>query len=70
MPANAEGEIVHVFRVTRCLPKNTTMVALFDLETDGHTARVEISPTSDTRELSTYEREVSSNVGTIEMGSC
>ena len=28
MPANAEGEIVHVFRVTRCLPKNTTMLAL------------------------------------------
>jgi hypothetical protein len=70
MPAHAEGEIVHVFRVTRCLPENTTMVALYALETDGHDARVEISPTSDTRELSTYEHEVQSTVGDVEMGGC
>jgi hypothetical protein len=70
MAAGADGEIVHVFRITRCLPPRTVTFASFGLQTDGHDARVEISPTTDTRELSTYEREVADNVGRIEIGGC
>ena len=57
MPANAVGAIVHLFRVTDCSLADNLGLPKLRLEADGHPARVEISPTSDTRELALYEDE-------------
>jgi len=51
------GQPVHLFGVTVCRLADNLGLPKLGLDADGHPARVEISPTSDTRELALYEDE-------------
>jgi hypothetical protein len=66
MPANADGELVHVFHVDRCLPANSSIPATFAVEGDGHPLRV----TGDRDELWTYERAIRTSYGELDLGAC
>jgi hypothetical protein len=57
MPAHAEGELVHVFRVIDC-KRPLDLPAGYALEVDGHEARTEISPSADERKLVSYESDM------------
>jgi hypothetical protein len=67
MPAKADGEIVHVFRVDRC---GANFSPTFALDVDGHTARVDVAVTSDHYELWTWDRDVTDAFGNLQIGGC
>jgi hypothetical protein len=67
MPAKAEGEIVHVFHIDRC---GTWFSPTYALDVDGHTARVDVAVTSDHHELWSWDRDVTDEFGSLQIGGC
>jgi hypothetical protein len=70
MPAKADGEIVHVFRIDRCVPSGTTVSPAYALDVDGHTARVQVALTSDHHELWSWDRDITDEFGRLQIGGC
>jgi hypothetical protein len=54
MPAHAEGQLIHVFRITDCSRAAGIEIRELGLETDGHDAQVEVATGSGETELARY----------------